>query len=72
MDVGSDAEAAPLPSDLVADGQTITQDAVFGEVTEDGPNYRSVRLLTLQKHEYGLELTYIKSCRWVGLVLLLS
>lgn len=27
------------------DGVPITQDAVFGEITEHGPNYRNVRIL---------------------------
>lgn len=37
----SDVELAPSQS-IVA-GHVTTQDAVFGEISEDGPNYRSVR-----------------------------
>lgn len=32
----------PVPSQ---DGQVCTHDAVFGEITEDGPNYRNVCIL---------------------------
>ncbi|KAH6695671.1 putative amino acid transporter [Plectosphaerella plurivora] len=35
-------EEAPAPAESVIVGQTRTQDAVFGELTEDGPNYRSM------------------------------
>lgn len=35
-------ELPPKPSEL-EHTQTITQDAVFGEITEEGPNYRNVR-----------------------------
>lgn len=34
-------ELPPKPSEL-EHTQTVTQDAVFGEITEEGPNYRNV------------------------------
>lgn len=34
---------APISSRV--DGQTYSRDAVFGEITEDGPNYRNVSVL---------------------------
>ena len=41
-DAYSDVEAPPVPAESITMGNTTTQDAVFGEMTEDGPNYRSV------------------------------
>lgn len=41
-----DEASTPAPSydDQVTEGQDYSHDAVFGEITEDGPNYRSVRV----------------------------
>lgn len=37
-------ELSPVDSQLgqVTEGQNTTHDAVFGEISEDGPNYRNV------------------------------
>lgn len=35
---------APVPSHLGEIEEGAAHDAVFGEITEDGPNYRAVRL----------------------------
>lgn len=44
--MGNDPEAlGPKQSNIV--GESTNQDAVFGEMTEDGPNYRSVRCLVI-------------------------
>lgn len=39
-----DVELAPTPSNKVGDTYPlpIQEDAVFGEITEEGPNYRNV------------------------------
>lgn len=37
-----DAELPAFPDPKPAEVQNITTDAVFGEITEDGPNYRNV------------------------------
>lgn len=43
MEKSSDAKnMSPKPSDLEL-GEVITRDAVFGEITNEGPNYRNVR-----------------------------
>lgn len=44
-------------------GSAVAHDAVFGEITEDGPNYRAVRLIT--NH---LSLTRLMSSRLAGKV----
>lgn len=36
----------------VTEGQNFTHDAVFGEISEDGPNYRNVRTFRHQAYEY--------------------
>lgn len=36
------AECPAFPEAKPAEVQNITTDAVFGEITEDGPNYRNV------------------------------
>lgn len=40
-------ELAPIPSQIgeVHNDPNYAHDAVFGEITEDGPNYRNVRHL---------------------------
>ncbi|KAJ5280176.1 hypothetical protein N7478_005548 [Penicillium angulare] len=35
-------ENSLVPTVTRAEGQSLSQDAVFGELTEDGPNYRNV------------------------------
>jgi hypothetical protein len=37
----------------VADGGVVERDAVFGEITKDGPNYRSVRLNRTNSQKNG-------------------
>lgn len=37
-----DAECPVFPETKPAEVQNITTDAVFGEITEEGPNYRNV------------------------------
>lgn len=45
-DVEDPAATAPSQGDLkVEDGQSHVHDAVFGEITEEGPNYRNVCIL---------------------------
>jgi hypothetical protein len=39
---------APEPTKHHGEDNAVTNDAVFGTITEDGPNYRNVRLLHLQ------------------------
>lgn len=41
---------SPVPSHLGV-GQ-VTEDAVWGEVTGEGPNYRNVRILVVVRNEY--------------------
>jgi hypothetical protein len=36
---------APVPSQIGEIEEGAAHDAVFGEITEDGPNYRAVRLI---------------------------
>ena len=36
---------APIPSQV--EGQLCSRDAVFGEITEEGPNYRNVSILVV-------------------------
>lgn len=52
MKMPDDIEASPpiarepsQPGEILKEQNTYTHDAVFGEVTEDGPNYRNVSLL---------------------------
>ena len=52
---GEDPEAivtVPSEVDEACDNWTITHDAVFGDITEDGPNYRNVRSLQLVELSY--------------------
>jgi hypothetical protein len=37
------SELAPVRSGLIPGDVEDVQDAVFGEITKDGPNYRNVR-----------------------------
>lgn len=50
--VPDDIEASPMthvPSQMgeILAGKNVTHDAVFGEVTEGGPNYRNVSFLQI-------------------------
>lgn len=42
QDIEFNGGLAPAPSQM-GECQDTTQDAIFGEISEDGPNYRSVR-----------------------------
>ena len=40
--------------------QTTTHDVVFGEITEDGPNYRNVHINELELHSHSrTKLTFL-------------
>lgn len=40
---GESSDSNPSKVDQIDEGQTNSHDAVFGEMTGDGPNYRNVR-----------------------------
>lgn len=40
-----------VPSNAAGEVDTIAHDAVFGEITEGGPNYRNVREVNLQNRD---------------------
>lgn len=43
---------SPVPSQIGhVEGQSSSHDAVFGEITEEGPNYRNVRMAPLKSGE---------------------
>ena len=44
------ASSLPHTKDTENVSNAITQDAVFGEITEDGPNYRSVCIRKYMEH----------------------
>ncbi len=50
-DIESNNELATAPSGL-GEGEniTVTHDVIFGDITPDGPNYRSVRVIITYCH----------------------
>lgn len=56
----------PFTTDNATDQDVITEDAVFGTITTDGPNYRNVRAPLLSSRQSFQKLMHVMKIGWLG------